>query len=711
MKQILLWVVCITLVLAAQARGQHVWEQANGPIVGVAKCFSFDSTGRIFVGTDYGVFISPDRGNSWKQIFVGLGGLADGSRIWSSPNGKRVYVVNFGLYQSSDGGNTWAWADSTSPRFASGPFGEMIKGSILGLFISKDSGATWKMIDSNSAYGVAITRNGRIFESFGNFDTLKTKSSIDGGQTWTQPNSFYGYSYISNTGGLIASPQGEVFQDISVQDGYASRTSSFHVFDSAGSTSRWVNAPMSSYMLSDWTNSWTIGPNGDIYVIQPIYYSYNTGIYRSSNSGYSWQVIDSSANGPIAASHDGLLLARMSSDSIAKLEVGVSTDRGGTWCSIQNGLLDLSAWSGVVTRNNALLVSTENGLFRSTSAGNNWRATDGERLYDLYRSSSGRIFGGPTNGGIWISNDDGVHWQPVDSTQQFNIASRFCDCGKDCIIVPCYFYEDGKYPSAILRSTDNGEHWLLNRSDSAKSFSSVRNGSIIFKSGNGLSKSTDHGLSWQTVSDTSNVVYSIIDLPDGSLIGSNHTKVMRSLDDGETWTQVGTPLKGTWLSHFVKNSKNEVFAASDSGIFKSADSGLIWQSFGTSLTLRSITDILCDSSDRVYVLSLDSGVFRSTLSANKVEQITFKHITVSVSPNPILSFTSSATLHFILPKSEYITLTLYDISGREVRRIWGGEMGAGEHDVPFERGSLPAGVYFYRLATPDGATTRAMVIE
>lgn len=77
------------------------------------------------------------------------------------------------------------------------------------------------------------------------------------------------------------------------------------------------------------------------------------------------------------------------------------------------------------------------------------------------------------------------------------------------------------------------------------------------------------------------------------------------------------------------------------------------------------------------------------------------------SPNP---FTRSTTIHFTLPSAEYVTLKVYDAEGREVSRLASGEMGAGEHDVAFERDALPAGVYFYRITAGGMSQTGAMVI-
>jgi hypothetical protein len=55
-------------------------------------------------------------------------------------------------------------------------------------------------------------------------------------------------------------------------------------------------------------------------------------------------------------------------------------------------------------------------------------------------------------------------------------------------------------------------------------------------------------------------------------------------------------------------------------------------------------------------------------------------------------------------------LTLYDAAGREVAALVNGFMDAGEHEVPFQRGNLPSGVYFYRLEAGGESQTRAMVV-
>lgn len=71
----------------------------------------------------------------------------------------------------------------------------------------------------------------------------------------------------------------------------------------------------------------------------------------------------------------------------------------------------------------------------------------------------------------------------------------------------------------------------------------------------------------------------------------------------------------------------------------------------------------------------------------------------AASPNP---FNPVTEISFYLDRSGHVTLDVYDISGRRIARLAGGEFGAGEHVVTWrgadDRGSrVPSGVYFVRM--------------
>ncbi|MDF1612834.1 T9SS type A sorting domain-containing protein [Stygiobacter electus] len=65
-------------------------------------------------------------------------------------------------------------------------------------------------------------------------------------------------------------------------------------------------------------------------------------------------------------------------------------------------------------------------------------------------------------------------------------------------------------------------------------------------------------------------------------------------------------------------------------------------------------------------------------------------------PNP---FNPSTTIRFSLPKTEHVTLKVFDVLGNEITTLVNAEMTAGEHSIVFDAKNLSSGVYFYQLKT------------
>lgn len=76
-------------------------------------------------------------------------------------------------------------------------------------------------------------------------------------------------------------------------------------------------------------------------------------------------------------------------------------------------------------------------------------------------------------------------------------------------------------------------------------------------------------------------------------------------------------------------------------------------------------------------------------------------------PNP---FNPATTIRFSLPKAEHVTLKVFDVTGREVVTLVEGKMAAGEHQVIFEAGGLPSGMYFYQIQSGSFSQTRKAVL-
>ena len=77
-------------------------------------------------------------------------------------------------------------------------------------------------------------------------------------------------------------------------------------------------------------------------------------------------------------------------------------------------------------------------------------------------------------------------------------------------------------------------------------------------------------------------------------------------------------------------------------------------------------------------------------------------------PNP---FNPSTTIPFSLSRAQTVSLTVYDVQGRVVAKLIDREpRSAGAHVVNWHAGSLPSGVYFYRLEAGGFRQSRKMLL-
>ena len=76
-------------------------------------------------------------------------------------------------------------------------------------------------------------------------------------------------------------------------------------------------------------------------------------------------------------------------------------------------------------------------------------------------------------------------------------------------------------------------------------------------------------------------------------------------------------------------------------------------------------------------------------------------------PNP---FNPTTTIHYALPASGNVRLTVYNILGRQVAQLVDRRQAAGNHEIRFNASQLSSGVYFYRLRVNSIVRTGKMML-
>lgn len=120
------------------------------------------------------------------------------------------------------------------------------------------------------------------------------------------------------------------------------------------------------------------------------------------------------------------------------------------------------------------------------------------------------------------------------------------------------------------------------------------------------------------------------------------------------------------------------------------------------------------------MLSYDNGAVTDYYDGHTITS-TYTSITgVNESPTVVLNYTlnlnypnpfnPSTVISYTLPKTSFVTLKVYDITGREISTLISKAQNAGRYAVEFNGNNIASGVYFYRLSADDFTQVRKMIL-
>ncbi len=76
-------------------------------------------------------------------------------------------------------------------------------------------------------------------------------------------------------------------------------------------------------------------------------------------------------------------------------------------------------------------------------------------------------------------------------------------------------------------------------------------------------------------------------------------------------------------------------------------------------------------------------------------------------PNP---FNPTTTIEFSIPKSEFVTLNVFDVIGRKVASLVNENKEAGKYSIIFNGSKLSSGIYFYRLQAGNYSAVKKLIL-
>ncbi len=76
-------------------------------------------------------------------------------------------------------------------------------------------------------------------------------------------------------------------------------------------------------------------------------------------------------------------------------------------------------------------------------------------------------------------------------------------------------------------------------------------------------------------------------------------------------------------------------------------------------------------------------------------------------PNP---FNPGTKIKFVIPKSSFVNLKVYDVLGREVATLVNEEKHPGSYGIVFDGSNLPSGIYLYKLNAGNFTSTKKLIL-
>ncbi|MCP4547992.1 MAG: T9SS type A sorting domain-containing protein [bacterium] len=367
-------------------------------------------------------------------------------------------------------------------------------------------------------------------------------------------------------------------------------------------------------------------------------------------------------------------------------------------------------------------------VVRTIDGGDNWDRTQlaaNSYLFDVEHVDAQTAFiagclGGGSQAAIWRTTDGGDSWiSRAFSTSwgfyavEFPSATIGYACG---------------WTGRIYKTSNGGDNWSLLSSGTGNVFrwmefvddthgyaicgTNYNNPNMVYK--------TTNGATWSYVKNFGGAVVvggiHFFDEDTGLMVGisGGYETVQKTYDGGETWDVKHTGPANRTLQGVRFRGDNGIAVGSAGRILISHDAGESWTL--DAATTPAITLLAAGyEDDAAYAAGSGGRIFkRGDLTATP--ESPDMGILPRLLPNYPNPFNPVTTIKYTLPQAAIVSLRIFDVGGRLVRRLEEGEMkSAGNHTVSWNgcddrSRPLPAGIYFSRLQVKDEIAAGRLVL-
>ncbi len=626
-----------------------------------------------------------DGGQTWERQNApsGFTGKLNGVFFLNASNG---WAVGDGgrIARTSNGGLSWeAITSGTNTRLNAVHFSDTNIGVAVGgantagyVMRTTNGGTTWtaplqvaalelydvRFIDAQTV--VATGNNGVILQS------------TDGGINWsartTPAGAFRPLRGLSSAGNMVFAA-GDTVIVTSADGGSSWSRKNTGLRGNAVFPAEYLNG----VAAANTSEAWTVGDAGII--------------FRSDNSGDSWRHQNT-------GSEDAAFNVDLNSVSFVNFDLGWAV--GANASGIGSAILTTDDGGESWTRQGAPsgFSGKLNGVYFA-NPNNGWAVGDGGR--------------------IARTSNSGLSWEVITSGTNTRLnAVHFSDDNNGLIV------GGANTAGYVMRTTNGGSTWTAPLQVAALELFDVRfvDAQTAIATGNNgvILQSSDGGINWSARTTPAGAFRPLrgLSVTGNTVFAAGDTVVVVSNDAGNTWQRKNTGLRGNavfpaeYLNGVAMANANEGWAVGDGGIIlRTSNGGDSWTPQASPYAAANIKSIVYQSGKAVFVGTVGTNgrnnnpVFTGIEDKGSNQPLSFE--LAQNYPNP---FNPSTVIPFSLKRNEWVTLTIYDITGRVVATLLDGPMQAGAHQARFDGVDLSSGVYLYRLQAGGQAVARKMYL-
>ncbi|MBN1482796.1 T9SS C-terminal target domain-containing protein, partial [candidate division KSB1 bacterium] len=173
-----------------------------------------------------------------------------------------------------------------------------------------------------------------------------------------------------------------------------------------------------------------------------------------------------------------------------------------------------------------------------------------------------------------------------------------------------------------------------------------------------------------------------------------------------SWHHIAMTYDGTQVVNYLDGQVDTTYAQTGVVNATTADLGIgtnnPWQSAWFN---GDIDDV------RIYNIPLNAGEVEALYITKVAEKSTSIPATFELAQNYPNPFNPTTAIHYSLAKSGHVTLTVFDVLGREVERLVDTFESAGDYHITLDASHLQSGVYFYKLQVgSDYSSMKKMIL-